>query len=86
MPDDRHVLTTEEAIAMLPDGDSIHTFLSGPMFLIGADLSRDKIIEAIRDSECELGGEQCTAMGHGLVVNIGDSPLFVETRKEKADA
>jgi hypothetical protein len=78
----RIFFTADEAIAMLPDGETVHTFRSGVGILIGADWDRDDLIRAIRANKCEQGGEQCTAMGHGLVVWTSETnPLFVETRK-----
>ena len=68
---------------MLPDGDEIHTFRSGPGCLIGADWTRDQIIDQIETKPCELGGELCTKMNHGLVIwTEPDNPLFVECRKD----
>jgi len=75
-------LTAEQAISMLPDGDSIHTYRFAHFgVLIGADWSREKLVEAINDHKCEIGGDQCKAVNHGLVVHIGDDPLFVECKK-----
>jgi hypothetical protein len=78
----RVYLTKEQAVSMLPDGDTIHTFLSNSIALIGADWDRIKIIKAIADCKCEIGGEACKAMNHGLVVHAGDLPLFVECKKD----
>ena len=85
--DTRVLLTAEQAIAMLPDGETIHTFRSRPGILIGADWERAELIDAIRHAVGrELGGEQCRAFGHGLVVWTDESsPLFVETQQEAAN-
>lgn len=81
MDDDRVRLTYEDAVAMLPDGDDIHTFVQGGMALIGADWRRDQIIGEIRRCGAELSGEQATMMKHGLVITEGRvSPLFIATR------
>ena len=66
---------------MLPDGETIHTFRSNAFALFGADWKRSKIEEAIRESTCEIGGAACCGMNHGLVIHIGDSPLFVECKQ-----
>lgn len=78
--DERVVVPFEEAVAMLPDGDDIHTFRSSPMCLIGADWRREQIIEAIRDGGVELAGPTATSMGHGLVL-CNDRTLFIATKK-----
>lgn len=78
---DRVELTAEEAIAMLPDGETVHTFRGGGMLLLGADWDRAEILELIRNHLCELAGPGATAMGHGLYVHDG-SGLFVATRGE----
>lgn len=77
----RITLTAEQAIALLPDGDTVHTFRSTTMCLIGADWSRDKLIEALQSGRIEIGGEQCRAVYHGLVLHI-DGWLFIETRRD----
>lgn len=73
-------LTYDDAVAMLPDGDTIHTFRSTPIALIGCDWDRKDLLSAIRDGDPQLGGQACTAMGHGLVIYAGGEPLFVETK------
>ena len=78
---DRHHLTVHEAIEMLPDLDMIHTFRGAPGCLLGADWTRDDLLKAIRDCKCEIGGETCQAMNHGLVVWVDSDPLFVECKE-----
>jgi len=77
---DRVVLTTEQALSMLPEGDRIHTFRSGGMAMLGCDWDRDRIEKAIRDNTCELGGATSMVLNHGLVINVDGSALFVECR------
>ena len=81
MSDDKVPLTAEQAISMLPDGESVHTFRDMPGIMLGADWNRDTLIEAIRNSKCEVGGKACQGMNHGLVVWT-DGPLFVECRED----
>jgi hypothetical protein len=77
------ILTFEEAVAMLPDGEDIHTQRNpGIGMFIGADWSRDRLIEHIRKHGAELAGPIATAMGKGLVVKDDNGPLFVETKRE----
>ena len=80
--DTKVILTTEEALSMLPDGDSIHTFRSNHMCLIGADYERVELIKKIKENQCEIGGDQCQKMNHGLVVwTSKNDPLFLECRE-----
>lgn len=80
MNDDRVMLSFEDAVAMLPDGEFIHTFRPGRGFALGADWEREEIIQAIKTGSPELSGETATAMGHGLVIQNNGSYLFIETR------
>lgn len=76
------VIDKETAIAMLdPDAEDIHTFLnSHPACLVGADWTREEILDAIKHHECQLGGELCRNMNHGLVI-MREPQVFVECRK-----
>lgn len=83
-------LTYDEAVAMLPEGDEIHTFISGGMMLIGADWSRESVLELLKTGKPEKSGEMAAGMGHGLVAfrdvrENGDlyDPLFIKTKEEK---
>lgn len=63
------ILTAEEAISLLPEGEHIHNFVSGGMMLIGCDYDREDAIKAIREAEQrEIGGDACKRMNHALVV------------------
>jgi hypothetical protein len=78
---ERVQLTYEQAEALLPDGEQVHTFLDGGVALIGADWDRDQVLALLRDGHPELSGESATAMGHGLVAFRPDAgPVFIETR------
>lgn len=82
MSDERRMfLDYEEAVAMLADGDMIHTFTNpSASVLVGADWDRAEILEILR-GHVELAGPQATAMGHGLVVERGPGEwLYIETR------
>jgi hypothetical protein len=80
MNEGRVFISADQAIAMLPDGDEIHTFRSAGSCLIGADWPRAKLIAELRASKPELAGEQATAMKHGLCLFQGGSPLFIRTK------
>jgi len=78
-------LTPEQATKLLGKRKEIHTFRSGGRMLIGADWTRKELITAFdkyRD-QIEIGGDQCKAMGHGLVVWTGNEPLFIEVDKDE---
>ncbi len=75
-------VTAEQALSMLPDGDVIHTFRSTNYTLVGADWSREEIVAAIQKYECELGGDMCRSMKHGLAVHTAKLPLFVQVRDD----
>ena len=43
----RLYLTKEQALSVLPDKEEVHTFYNVPPTLIGADWSKDEIIDII---------------------------------------
>ena len=78
-------ITKEQAMYILPNGDSVHTFINSGIGLCGADWDRESILEKIQKSDIlELTGESAKGMGHGLcaynkdTVKLGDV-LFIET-------
>lgn len=81
MSDEREYLTFEQAEAMLPDGDDIHTFRNGSGMLIGADWRREQVIEALRQYKPELSGETATRMNHGIYLEDAHGPLFIATKE-----
>lgn len=89
---DRRYVTAEEAISILPGGDEIHTTIQKGMMFIGADWSREDIIDKIQKSDVrEITGPHARSMGHGLALYNNDAKyqsdiLFVETDKAKLDA
>ena len=87
----KKLLTDDEAISLLPAGDTIHTFRNMPFGLIGADWSKEDIIEELRKAEViEITGETARSMNHGLAIYNKNAKyqsdiLFIETNKEKLD-
>lgn len=85
----RKFITVEEAINLLPDSDYVHTFFNVPFGLLGADWSREDVIDKFKTSDkIELTGEQARGLGHGLAVYNNDTKkqseiLFVETDIKK---
>lgn len=82
-------LTSEQAIELLPDGETIHTFLYSSI-LIGADWDRDDVIKKIQSSDYrEVTGPYARELKHGLCVyNKGATLLdavFIETDMDKLD-
>lgn len=86
----RKIITADEAISLLPDNDNIHTFYNLPIGLLGADWSKEDIIDKLKKVDTiELTGETARRMNHGLAAynkNAKQSDvLFIETDKEKID-
>ena len=85
----KRYITADEAIALLPEGEDIHTFIQSGIALLGADWSREDIIELIRKSDClELTGTMARQSEHGLAIYNHDAKLmsdvlFVQTDMEK---
>lgn len=74
-------ITKDQAKAMLPDGDTVHTFVNPGGILIGADWRRARAEAFIDQYEVGLSGEQATRMKHGLYVNDGSKLIFIETKE-----
>ena len=83
MSEERIRLSFEDAVAMLPDGDEIHTFLNpGAGLMVGVDWHREEVVGLIRSHGAELSGPEATRMGHGLVVIRGSEPVFIATKRQ----
>jgi hypothetical protein len=80
--DEAILLSYDEAAALLPDGDRIHTFLDGGIGLIGADWDRADILDLLAMSERrEVTGPAAQSFGHGLAAFREDGvPVFIATR------
>lgn len=87
----RRFITTDEAIRLLPEGEEIHTFIANGMVLIGADWSRDDIIEILRTADhIEITGPHARGMKHGIAVwddtaKYESDIRYIETDTEKLD-
>lgn len=84
-------ITYEEAVGLLPDGETVHTFLNEPFGLIGADWPREEVLDKLRGSEViELTGPGARGLGHGIAAyNKGTAQrdiVFIETDPAKLDA
>lgn len=82
-------ITAEQAISVLPDGDTVHTFYNPGFGLVGADWSKEDITDKLRRSDIiELTGPAARGMGHGICAYNKDTKcqsdiLFVETDEER---
>jgi len=85
MSDDKVILSPTQAKSLLSKDKNTHTFRDGGGIIIGADWDTKSIIEEIEGGKkCEIGGEGCRGMGHGLIIWTSDSdPLFVEVDEAK---
>lgn len=78
-------LTAEQAIFVLPDSDSVHTFVQSGLALVGADWSRPDIADKLKASYViELTGHRARGMGHGICAYSKDAKyqsdvMFIET-------
>ena len=81
--DKRVFLTFEEAEALLPEGERIHTFRNAPGVFVGADWDRAAVLKVLRAGKPELTGPMATSMGHGMVVIDAHGPLFIATKKKE---
>lgn len=87
----KRYITSEQAQALLPDREIVHTFYNMPFGLLGADWSKEDIIEKLNKSDkIEIAGECARNMDHGLAVYSNDAKLqsdilFIETDREKLD-
>ena len=86
----KHFLSAEDAISLLPDRDYIHTFYNAAFGLVGADWSREDIVDKVKKSKYrEITGPGARKMNHGLAVYdvgaIHNEILFIETDTLKVD-
>jgi hypothetical protein len=87
--DDKIILTAEEAISLLPEGEHIHNYINNVAgMFIGCDYTRESAEQHIRAAAaCEIGGENCKRMKHALVVwSSADSLSFFATDPAKVEA
>jgi hypothetical protein len=84
--EEKILLSYDQAVAMLEDGDGdVHVFMNPAGMLIGADWRREQVLIMLKAGECELGGEMCMKMGHGLVCTHQGKHHFVQTKKATAE-
>lgn len=78
------LLSYDEAVALLPGGEEIHTFFNPAIgMLIGADWSRAAVLKLLAQSpQREVSGPSAQSMGHGLAAYRDGRAIFIETRTE----
>ena len=85
-------ITTEQAISVLPDGDTVHTFCNTGFGLVGADWSKEDITDKLRRIDIiELTGPVARGMNHGICAYSKDAKyqsdiLFIETDEARVSA
>ena len=72
------IISKENALKMLPAGDTVHTFRNGGNILLGAEWDKKDILNLFDKFEIVLAGENAKALNHRLAVNDG-SWIFIET-------
>jgi hypothetical protein len=83
MSDNIVFLSYEQAVSLLPDGDDVHVFLNPNGMLVGADWSRQSVLDMLKVGTSQLGGDMCLRMGHGLVCENKERFHFVATRPQE---
>jgi hypothetical protein len=79
---ERVILTPSEAISRLPDTPRLHTF-RGQRPPIGADWTREKVVEAIRAAKAVKESPRAMlAMRHGVAFEDEKGWVFVETKEK----
>jgi hypothetical protein len=85
--EDRLIITADEAIGLLPEGEYVHN-TTGGMIMIGCDYSRKSAEECLKGAvQIEIGGPMCRAMRHPIV--CWDTPkhcTFFEADMVKLEA
>jgi len=85
--DDKRFITDAEALHLIKEGEYVHTFRSVNNILLGADISRIRlmqILEAFPD-KIEIAGEAARSMGHGIAIVDDIGPLFIATDQGRLD-
>ena len=88
----RVYITTEQAISVLPDGDTVHAFYNPGFGIVGADWSKEDITDKLRRSDIiELTGSAARGMNHGMCAYSKDAKyqsdiLFIETDEVRVSA
>ena len=81
----KEFISFEQAIKMLPDGESIHTFRAAGPCRLGANIDKNSLIKDMEkySDKLEISGKNAQELNHGIVFFDDIGPLFVETKKRK---
>ncbi len=84
MTDEKVMLTADQAIAMLPAKETIHTFVNPAAgMLLGASWTREYTLQAIGAStHIELTGPSAASMGHHFVIEHKGRAVYIESNPE----
>lgn len=87
----KQYITAEQAISVLPDGDSVHTFYNPSFGLVGGHWHKADITDKLYSSIIELTGKRARGMGHGICVHEKNARyqgdiLFIETDEDRLAA
>lgn len=88
----RRYISYEEAISLLPDGETVHTFINSSFGLMGADWNKEDILDKLKKSDIiEMTGKMARGTGHGIcayskTAKYQNEILFIETDKEKLES
>ena len=74
---DRTQVAFADVVRRIGDGEFIHTLRSGAAMLLGADLSRGRLLALVKEHGCEESGPGASHMGHTLACDCGGSWLFI---------
>ena len=79
-PDDTRLLTYDEAVALLPGGNSIRTLFDGGFAFISEDWDRPRVLALLAATRRR---EAIPGPGHGLAayMPVTGHHVFIETRR-----
>ena len=84
MTNEKEIISLAEALKLLPEGDTIHTFRQSGRLIVGADWERNELIEALTHApEIQITGQQAQKMNHGLGIKDNMGYLFIKTKKQE---
>ncbi len=73
-----------QAMTMLPEGDTVHTFIDNTIMIEEEEMPRQKVLELLERGNPQHSGGLARGMGHGLVAfNEEGIPVFIETAPPK---
>lgn len=88
----RRYISYDEAVSLLPDSETVHTFINESFGLIGADWNRADILDKLKKSDIiEIAGKMARGTRHGIcaynkTAKHQNEILFIETDKERLEA